>query len=202
MNLLAHSFLSGSSAKILIGNFIADFIRGNQYTHLEEEIVRGIYLHRKIDQFTDAHPVVRQSTLRLRPDYGKYAPVLVDVFYDHFLAVHFELFSDTSLEAHAQHTYQVLLDNQFILPEIVQNFLPRMVAQNWLARYGEWEGLQNSLQGLNHRARFANHLDQSILSLKADYEAYDQDFLAFFPEIIRFVSEDWPEKGLGYKGQD
>ncbi|GAB4398871.1 MAG: acyl carrier protein phosphodiesterase [Microscillaceae bacterium] len=201
MNLLAHSFLSGSSTKILIGNFIADFIRGNQYTHLEEEIVRGIYLHRKIDQFTDEHPAVRQSTLRLRPEYGKYAPVLVDVFYDHFLSLHFEIFSDTPLEAHAQHTYRVLLDNQSVLPEIVQNFLPRMVAQNWLARYGEWDGLQKSLQGINHRARFANHLDQSIQSLRADYEAYNQDFLAFFPEIVQFVAQDLSEDDSGGMAQ-
>ena len=72
MNLLAHIFLSGDADQLLIGNFIADFIKGNRFEHLEPEMIRGIYLHRFIDSYTDRHPLVKQSARRLQPKFGKY----------------------------------------------------------------------------------------------------------------------------------
>ena len=82
MNFLAHTFLSGDSDEILIGNFIADFIKGNQFEDYSATVIDGIFLHRKIDSYTDQHPTVRQSVQRLRPDYGKYSGVIVDIYYD------------------------------------------------------------------------------------------------------------------------
>lgn len=61
MNFLAHLYLSESNTNIMIGNFIADHIRGNRFTHLDPEIQQGIKLHREIDTFTDAHPITKKK---------------------------------------------------------------------------------------------------------------------------------------------
>ena len=85
MNYLAHLYLSGNNADLLLGNFIADHLKGADRKRIyPEAIKRGIALHRRIDTFTDAHPVVAESKVRVREQFGKYAPVIVDVFYDHF----------------------------------------------------------------------------------------------------------------------
>lgn len=190
MNLLAHTALSKDSEKILVGNFIADFVKGNQYLHFEESIRQGILLHRKIDHFTDQHPRARQSALRLQKDFGKYAPVLVDIFYDHFLAIHFQALTQKDLEKHASKTYQILEAHLAILPAPIQKFLPNMTQQNWLVRYADLEGIQRALQGINRRAQFANHLDLAIENLKNDFDAFEEDFLGFFPEIWSYVQQD------------
>ncbi len=189
MNLLAHTVLSKDSEKILVGNFIADFVRGKQYLHFEEEIKQGILLHRKIDHFTDSHPCVKQSALRLQKDFGKYAPVLVDIFYDHFLAIHFQVLTQKDLEKHALQTYQILEAHLRVLPNAIQNFLPNMTQQNWLVRYADLDGIHRALQGINRRAQFANHLDSAIENLKNDFNAFEDDFLGFFPEIWKYVQQ-------------
>ena len=86
MNFLAHIYLSGDNDLIKIGNFMADGIRGKHYEYLPAEVQKGIVLHRAIDTYTDSHPIFRQSTKRLHHRYHHYAGVIVDVFYDHFLA--------------------------------------------------------------------------------------------------------------------
>lgn len=189
MNLLAHTALSGSSEKVLIGNFIADFIKGNQFKHYDSEIIQGILLHREIDRFTDQHPMTRQSSARLQADFGKYAPVLVDIFYDHFLAIHFQAFTDKDLQTHSQQTYEILDNNKTLLPEKVQSFLPKMITQNWLFRYSDLDGIHRALQGINQRAKFASNLDQAIQNLQSEFEAFQHDFLSFFPDIWKFSQE-------------
>jgi acyl carrier protein phosphodiesterase len=87
MNFLAHLHLSGNNPNIMLGNFMGDFVKGKSYRQqYEPEIIKGIELHRSIDEFTDSHPVVTESKNRLRPTYRHYSGVIVDVFYDHFLA--------------------------------------------------------------------------------------------------------------------
>jgi acyl carrier protein phosphodiesterase len=189
MNLLAHTALSGDSEKILVGNFIADFVRGNRYQHFEPAIIEGILLHRQIDQFTDQHLMTRKSSARLQADYGKYSPVLVDIFYDHFLAIHFNKLTQKDLQTHTQKTYQTLNKYKDILPENVQIFLPKMISQNWLFRYSDLDGIHKALQGINKRARFATHLDQAIQNLKSEFEDFQNDFLSFFPDIWTFIHE-------------
>ena len=103
MNFLAHLYLSKNHTNILIGNFIADGIRGNQFTHLHPEIQQGIVLHRHIDTYTDAHPIVRKSKRRLHERYGHYDGVIIDLFYDHFLARNWSQYSAIPLDVYVLH---------------------------------------------------------------------------------------------------
>ena len=116
MNFLAHIYLSFGDDDVTIGNFIADSIRGNKYTHLPERVQKGILLHRDIDTYTDAHDIPKQSSKRLHKNYSHYSRVIVDIFYDHFLAKNWVTYSDEPLDIFVGKFLWPLEDNYSILP--------------------------------------------------------------------------------------
>lgn len=187
MNYLAHVFLSGSDEELMVGNFIADSVRGSQLGLFPERIAAGIILHRQIDTFTDCHPVVQRTKERLRPHYRKYAGVVADMFYDHFLAVQFDRYSAQPLADYCQQIYRAVQRYQDILPEKVKYFLPYMIEQNWLLNYANFNGMRRSLTGLSRRTTFVSHMDTAASELENHYPLYERDFQAFFPELQAYV---------------
>ena len=135
MNFLAHIYLSGDNDLMKIGNFMADGIHGKNFDAFPIAIQKGIILHREIDTFTDAHPIFRQSTKRLHANYHHYSGVIVDVFYDHFLAKNWSTYSDEKLDDYADRFYQSLRDNYDDLTPKTQKLMPYMMEHNWLVSY-------------------------------------------------------------------
>jgi acyl carrier protein phosphodiesterase len=199
VNYLAHVFLSGSDSDLMVGNFIADAVRGKQFLNFPERIQRGILLHRQIDAFTDSHPVVAQTKDRLRAQYNKYAPVIADMYYDHFLASNFSQYSDQSLSDFSAKIYTILNAHWEMLPERVKQFLPHMIAHNWLLSYARLSGINQALTGLSRRTTFASGMETAAVELKENYGLYAADFDLFMPELITF-SQQWIAENRNPKG--
>lgn len=193
MNYLAHIFLSGDDEELLLGNFIADAVKGKQLEQYPAGIARGIRLHRLIDTYTDTHPVVSETKARLRPRFRKYAPVVADLYFDHFLASRFEEFSSESLEAYTSRVYTLINRHLPHLPERVQYFFPYMMRQNWLLSYAEVSGIAQALGGLSRRASFESGMERAGEELLENYALYGADFHLFFPDLIAYVEEVLPE---------
>ena len=189
MNYLAHTFLSGDDEELLVGNFIADAVKGKQAALYPPGIARGIRLHRLIDTYTDTHPVVAETKARLRPRYRKYAPVVADLYFDHFLASRFREFSDESLESYTARVYTLINRHFELLPERVQHFFPYMMKQNWLLSYAEVAGIRQALGGLSRRTTFASGMETAGEELLDNYRLYNRDFSLFFPELMAYVAE-------------
>src|SRR5688572_3169104 len=190
MNFLAHVYLSGDDPHIMVGNFIGDFVKGrNLHEQFEPRIVKGIELHRAIDEFTDKHPVVKQSKIRLREKYRHYAPVIVDVFYDHFLAHNWNQYHTQDLSEYAQRAYLTLRQFDEILPDDVKRMLPYMINGNWLLNYAQIEGIQRALSGMARRTRFDSKMDESVNELRKYYSEFNSEFQLFFPELIKFCED-------------
>jgi acyl carrier protein phosphodiesterase len=190
LNFLAHIFLSGDDDQLMIGNFIADFVKGKKKDLYPERIKKGIELHRMIDDFTDHHPVVEESKKRLRSNYGKYSGVIVDLYHDHFLAANFHEYSQEDLTKYSSRVYITLQANHDLLPEGVQYFLPFMIERNWLLNYATVDGIGRALTGLGRRVSFPNKMDQAVNDLRAGYDFYLDDFNRFFPQLITFAKEN------------
>ena len=194
MNFLAHLLLSGpvgatAYSDIVLGNFIADSVPGRQLEAYPPAVQAGIRLHRAIDTFTDQHPVVRRSTLRLREaGYGKYAGVISDMFLDHFLARHFAGFSPEPLADFARRVYGQLMARQAEMPARVQHLLGYMVQHNWLLGYAETAGLARALSGLSRRASPGSGMETAVEELLRHYDAYEADFQEFFPQLRDFAA--------------
>lgn len=189
MNFLAHLYLSGADAELLIGNFIADAVPGRQLEAYPPGVQRGIRLHRLIDTFTDQHPVVRRATARLRAaGYGKYAGVISDIFLDHFLARHFAEFSPEPLAAFCHRVYAFLLSREAEFPPRVQQLLPYLIRDNWLAGYASFAGIGRALTGLSRRASPGSGMETAVQELERNYTAYAADFREFFPQLQAYVA--------------
>ncbi|MFV8224421.1 ACP phosphodiesterase [Christiangramia aquimixticola] len=189
MNFLAHIFLSGDNEKIRIGNFMADSIKGNKYLKYPPDIQKGIILHRGIDYFTDTHPVFRESTQRLSSRYGHYSGIIVDIFYDHFLAANWAEYSDIALERYVDNFYSLLKENYEILPPKVKSFLPYMMRDNWLLSYAEIDGIKKVLNGMNKRTGSKSGMNEATVELQKYYPEFALEFKRFFEDAQLFCKE-------------
>ena len=184
MNFLAHIYLSGDNDLMKIGNFMADGIHGKNFDNFPSAIQKGIILHRSIDTFTDAHPVFRQSTKRLHANYHHYSGIIVDIFYDHFLAKNWSNYSDEKLEDFSERFYQSLDYNYDVLTLKTQKMLPYMKAHNWLVSYKTIEGIENVLVKMDTRMKRESNMQFSVTELKLFYTEFEEEFTQFFKELI------------------
>jgi len=196
MNFLAHQYLSRDHKEIRVGNFIADFIRGNQLESYSKGVRLGIALHRKIDEFTDSHELVHESKRLLHPRQGKYSSVLLDIYYDYFLAKNWDKYSDEPLKEFAAGVYQDFNDNQEVFPPKVQPILPSMRENDWFYNYGSYWGINKALMSIARRARHNNTIENSLQDLKDLETELEKNFLLFFPKLIQLSNDFFEEKGL------
>lgn len=189
MNFLAHIYLSADNPELQIGNFIADFIKANRYTHLPNSIQNGIFLHRQIDIFTDAHPIVKKSKNRLDGRYRHYRGIIIDIFYDHFLAKNWHNYHALSLQEFTEQFYSLLQDNKDILPVRVGQFLSYVLKDNWLLNYAHFEGIERTLIGMNRRTLNKSQMHLAVSDLKLHYTDFEADFTSFFKNLRHFSTE-------------
>jgi acyl carrier protein phosphodiesterase len=188
MNYLAHLYLSGDDNEdLLIGNFITDGLKGADKSQYNQGVLDGITLHRKIDDFTDKHDVFVRSTKRLKEKYGLYAWVIVDVFYDHFLAKNWDQYHPESLDEYAKNIYTILDRRHNELPPNSQRFLWYMKEYHILYNYSKLEGMAKVLDGLNRRTKMKSGMDKAIEDLTVDFNLYETDFNDFFPDLEAYV---------------
>ena len=184
MNFLAHIYLSGDNDLMKIGNFMADGIHGKHFDIFPMEIQKGIILHRFIDTYTDAHPLFRQSTKRLHVNYHHYSGIIVDIFYDHFLAKNWSHYSNERLEDYSERFYQSLRDNYDDLTPKTQKMMPYMIEYNWLQSYQTIEGIESVLAKMDTRMKRESNMRFSVAELKMFYADFESEFTAFFTELI------------------
>lgn len=190
MNFLAHLYLSGDDEEIMVGNFIGDFVRGrNIYNQFPKHVALGIELHREIDDFTDNHAVVLESKIRMRPKYRHYAPVIIDMFYDYYLARNWKSYHPLPLEQYAQLAYQTLTKFEFLLPAQVKYLMPYMIEGNWLLNYAKPEGIHRALSGMARRTPYDSKMEEAIHELNLYDQEFEAEFLRFFPDLEKMSAE-------------
>ena len=196
MNFLAHLYLSGDNHEIIIGNFIADGIVGKKYLQYPSTIQQGIQLHRAIDSFTDAHEIVRKSKCRLHARYKHYKGVIIDIFYDHYLAKNWQQYSEIPLDVYVNSIYTLLQQHHTVLPGKIQQLLPYMIQYNWLYNYQYKEGIAEILKGMNRRTKKQSQMDVAINDLIKFDSDFEKDFTLFFEDLRIFSSQKLSEINL------
>lgn len=184
MNFLGHLFLSGNDPEVIVGNFMGDAVKGRDLSRFTPGIERGLRLHRAIDSFTDVHPMLRLGRERLLHHAGRYAGVVMDMFYDHLLAVNWRDYHDEPLTHFAQRMYGVLEMNEAAMPERTRQMLPYMVSGDWLTTYASLDGIGRALYGLSRRVPEGAPMQGAEAVLAAHLDVYTAEFRNFLPELI------------------
>jgi len=187
MNWLAHAFLSKSDIAFRVGNILPDLVSITELKKFSPAIQDGIACHKAIDMFTDSHPIVKNSFNRLPTSYRRYGGILTDVFYDHFLAKHWDNYSSVSLNAFTKEFSENLqLIKQEIPPEILLIF-QRILSNNIFESYKDISGVKLTLQRIDLRLRQPVNLDDAVNILEDHYSKYDEEFGMFFYDLKEYV---------------
>lgn len=189
MNYLAHVYLSGEDEEIIIGNFIGDYVKGQDFKKYSESVKKGIMLHRNIDSFTDRNEINIKAKSLLNKKYGKYSGIVVDIFYDHFLTKNWHVFSRQILDDFIENLHKVLIKYFEILPEKVKQFLPSFIDNNWIRTYKSIKGIKIVLLRMSKNSSLPDETEYAIDILKNYYDDIETGFLNYFPELIKFVNE-------------
>jgi acyl carrier protein phosphodiesterase len=187
MNFLAHIYLSGNNDEIKIGNFIGDYVKGNKYHIYPENIKNGILLHRFIDSFTDKNTYTFDSKSLFAPKYRKYAGVVIDIIYDHFLASNWSRYSFISLQDFINNFHNLLIENNEMLPKEVQVIYPKLIKNKRLYSYKDIEGIRSVLSTMAKFTSLPDHSDFAIEVLENNYEFLKRNFFLFFSDITYYI---------------
>lgn len=196
MNFLAHLHLSGDDPDIITGNMMGDFVKGRLEGRFPTRITLGLKLHRRIDSFAGRHPAFQASRQRIDPRFGLYRAVLVDLFYDHFLAAHWERFSTEPLADFIARSEAVVRSRASHLPERLERVVPAIFGE-WIPSYSDPDGIGRVLARMAVRVGRANPLADGARELLRSYDGLRGDFFRFYPDIMAnaqmFVREETPE---------
>ncbi len=185
MNFLTHLFLSNGDPELLVGNLMGDFVKGRLDGRFPSGVQRGILLHREIDSFTGQNGHFLRSKRRLDQSFGHYRGVLVDLFYDHFLAAHWEDYADVPLSVFISEAWRVLGEHKQFLPDKLQRIMPFMF-RDWMPSYSDIAGIEAVLQRMSLRLKRSNRLGEGAEALRKNYGELHGDFRNFLPELIAF----------------
>ena len=186
MNYLAHLHLGGPRPAQLLGSLYGDFVKGRLQGQFDPEIETAIQLHRRIDVFTDRHPLVDGALSRFSLTRRRYAGIVLDVFFDHCLARDWTLYADQPLEQFTSGVYRVL-SAEAQLPERLAQIAPHMVANDWLGSYREFAVLEQVLRGISRRLTRPEELAAAMQELRVLYEPLSDDFRLFYPQLQDFA---------------
>jgi len=195
VNYLAHLLLADDTDASRVGNLLGDFTRGSLEDLAKlypEELVRGIKMHRAVDSYTDSHGIFKECKVLLAPERRRFAGVIVDIFFDHYLCKHWADYSDSALEDFCEQVYRAFEKHPEWLAGRLQEAFPSMRKQNWLMAYATVDGIELTLQRVSRRSPRVGGIADGIEDFKSNYGEFEEKFLRFMPELVDFVRK-WKE---------
>ncbi|WP_413494841.1 ACP phosphodiesterase [Morganella psychrotolerans] len=190
MNFLAHLHLASLANSSLLGNLMADFVRGAPEDQYSAAVAQGIRLHRRVDTLTDSHPLVREARQLFRPELRRYAPITLDVVWDHFLSRHWsDIVPGISLTDFTQHVRTVIEPQLAFTPLKFQEMNEFMWPQRWLIRYQEVPYIGQVLAGMARRRPKLVALKETDYDFINNYQPLEDIFFRFYPQMMEAVTK-------------
>jgi acyl carrier protein phosphodiesterase len=192
MNHLAHLYLSSDSEEEMVGQFIADAVKGNDFNLYSRDIRQGILLHRWVDSFTDTHDLVKELRAKYRPNLGLYSGVLIDLVFDYFLAKDFQIHSGIELEEFQQFTFSVLNKHEDHFPEKMKKYFFHMKDKEFMMKYAHTVEMANIVRQMGNRIPRG----ESLLAAGDFFEDYVEMASAYFPTFFEELKREFELKRL------
>ena len=192
MNHLAHLYLSSDKEEEMVGQFIADAVKGNDFNLYSPDIRQGILLHRWVDSFTDTHDLVKELRAEYRPKLGLYSGVLIDLVFDYFLAKDFQIHSGIELEEFQQFTFSVLNKHEDHFPEKMKKYFFYMKDKEFMMKYAHPVEMADVVRQMGKRIPRG----ESLLAAGDFFEDYVEMASAYFPAFFEELNREFELKRL------
>lgn len=188
MNYLAHLHIACSTKSSFVGNFLGDFVKGNPDGQFSQGIVQGIRLHRFVDSYTDQHPIVKSLKPLFSGELRRFAPIALDMFWDHCLAKYWDQFHYDSLTSFCQQAeLKIKVESQLeahLLPARFIKVSQLVWQQSWFESYREMDNIHFALQRMALRSPRMAALGKCGEALSENYEFFLQQFFVLYPDIL------------------
>lgn len=190
MNFLAHLHLAHLADSSLLGNLMADFVRGAPHQHWPKPVADGILMHRRLDVMTDALPEVREARQLFRAETYRVAPITLDVVWDHFLARHWDRFHQAhSLKQFSANAESEIVPQLAATPDEFKALNAVMWRERWFEHYADPERLERVLNGIASRRPRLAALRDSYHDFTAHYSAFEACFFQFYPRLMQLATD-------------
>ncbi len=193
MNYLAHFKLAAEHPELLVGNLLADHVKGKLNGRFDVRIESGIRLHRAIDAYTDSHHLVQSSHARFHCKYRRYGGIITDLAFDHFLAVNWNQYDSRPLGVFCGDTTNKIMRFKNCLLDPARNQLERMIESKSMEHYIDPKFIRKSLIYLSKKLKRQNPLGSGYSQFNIFERELRNDFLLFFPELQKFA-DSWIKK--------
>ena len=188
MNHFAHLVLSQPTVESTVGNLLGDFARGVDADRLPVAVRAGLINHRAVDRYTDSHPLVLEMKICFSRHRRRFAGIALDIYFDHLLLTHWELFEQRQLDELILEFYQRMTAGQTLMPgQDMRRVTRRMIDYDWFGSYRDVDSIAESLDRVAARIRFANDFDNAIEDLQRNHESIRDGFLEFYPQLRQHV---------------
>ena len=192
MNHLAHLYLSSDKEEEMVGQFIADAVKGNDFNLYSPDIRQGILLHRWVDSFTDTHDLVKELRAEYRPKLGLYSGVLIDLVFDYFLAKDFQIHSGIELEEFQQFTFSVLNKHEDHFPEKMKKYFFHMKDKEFMMKYAHTVEMADIVRQMGRRIPRG----ELLIAAGDFFEDYVEMASAYFPTFFEELKREFELKRL------
>ena len=187
MNFLAHFHLAWPDGGLIAGGLEGDYYKGPLRGDLHPAIERGVKLHRNIDAYTDSHPAIVELRSAFPGSLRRYAGILIDIAFDHYLTRHWSRYNTLPLDEFTRSVYRVLGEHEALLSTGSQKMAERLVNYDVLNRYHDWGAVAATASRVGERFRRGNPLLAVHGELQPLREQLESTFLCFYPQLVVFA---------------
>ncbi|ANG63343.1 hypothetical protein A8C75_13255 [Marinobacterium aestuarii] len=198
MNYLAHFHLATLAGSSLTGNYLGDAVKGAALDAWPQAIAEGIRLHRSVDAFTDQHPDVLRTLALIETPRRRFAGIIVDMAFDHFLARHWASFHADPLADFSRAVYATMAPEAHMMPALARARFERMREYDWLLSYQRLEVIDRALDSIAGRLSRRTALYGAAEEVERHYGALEAAFLCFYPQLLHWVQQ--PERAGKVEG--
>ncbi|USD62391.1 DUF479 domain-containing protein [Vibrio sp. SCSIO 43140] len=184
MNFLAHLHIAEHCSSSLLGNLLGDFVKGDPTKHYQDDIAQGIMLHRFVDSYTDNHLIMKQCKTLFDSDLKRFAPIAMDMFWDHCLAKHWSRFHHQSLTRFVDNAEATIKRTSAPLPDRFVRMSTHMWQGRWLESYQEFDNIKYALERMSLRSMRMAPLAECGEQLEMHYPEFSEFFNQLYPEVL------------------
>jgi acyl carrier protein phosphodiesterase len=188
LNYLAHFQLAWPDENLVVGALEGDYRKGPLRGELPRGIEQGVRLHRAIDAYTDQHPLMAELRREFPPQLRRYAGILIDLCFDHYLSSHWARYNNQQQNEFNGTVYASLERHGTLLSPPAQRMSARMREHDLLCLYGQWDTIPATAARIGQRFRRGNPFLEAADHLEPVRLRLERAFLDFYPELVAFCS--------------